>query len=258
MREIIYTIYKNAKKKHEKRRQQNDLKIKISNKEIEKLRNIHNGKRCFIVGNGPSLTLKDLETLKNEITFASNRIYHIFHKTDWRPTYYCIQDFALIKKSYGEINKIQAEKRFVGYCDEREFSLLNDYIFIKLFLDSFYPDLPSFSSNIQDGIFEGFTVTYMCIQIAVYMGFSQIYLLGVDHNYSIERLPDGRIKRNMNVKDHFDDKDKIDNLPQIAKSTLAYESAKKYCDTHQIAIYNATRGGKLEVFDRIEFESIFL
>src|SRR5699024_7865108 len=62
---------------------------------IEALRNCHKGERCFIIGNGPSLRAEDLDKLKNEITFACNRINLIFDQTDWRPTYYCITDLAL-------------------------------------------------------------------------------------------------------------------------------------------------------------------
>ena len=34
---------------------------------------IHSGRRAFIIGNGPSLTVADLERLKGEVTFASEQ-----------------------------------------------------------------------------------------------------------------------------------------------------------------------------------------
>lgn len=230
--------------------------IKKSRRIITRIKNSCHGKRCFIVGNGPSLTVHDLEMLRNEITFASNRIYHIFSQTTWRPTYYCIQDYMLIKKSFNEINQVQAKKRFVGYYDDEEFDLLKNFTFIYLHLDSFYPNLPKFSENLNNGIYEGFTVTYMCLQLALFMGFKEIVLLGIDHNYSVELLPDGKIKTNSVEKDHFDSKDKVDNLPQPAKSTLAYEATKQYCEKNGINVYNATRGGLLEVFERKSLEDI--
>ena len=51
---------------------------------LTNLQNIHKGKRAFILGNGPSLSIADLNKLKNEITFASNKIYLAFEKTDIR------------------------------------------------------------------------------------------------------------------------------------------------------------------------------
>lgn len=49
-----------------------------------------------------------------------------------------------------------------------------------------------------------------------------------------------------------------DNLNHYEdRMILAYESAKKYVDSHNISIYNATRGGMLEVFERVDFDSLF-
>lgn len=56
--------------------------------QIKKYKDIHQRERCFIVATGPSLTLSDLEVLKNEYTFGMNSIVKLFDKTDWRPTYY--------------------------------------------------------------------------------------------------------------------------------------------------------------------------
>ena len=76
--------------------------------ELKKYKNIHQGQRCFIIGTGPSLTTDDLELLKDEITFGSNRIFEIYSRTDWRPTYYMNQDFQLIEKYADEIEKLDA------------------------------------------------------------------------------------------------------------------------------------------------------
>ena len=63
-----------------------------SNQYLKELKDKYKGKRCFIIGNGPSLTKADLEMLQNEITFATNKIYQIFPQTNWRPTYYGMLD----------------------------------------------------------------------------------------------------------------------------------------------------------------------
>ena len=47
---------------------------------LNKLKDVGKGKRCFIIGNGPSLNIGDLEKLNNEITFASNRIYKLLNE----------------------------------------------------------------------------------------------------------------------------------------------------------------------------------
>jgi hypothetical protein len=83
-----------------------------SGKALKSFKNTHTGKRCFIIGNGPSLKAEDLEQLKNEITFAFNRIYYIFDQTSWRPTYYCAEDNKIILKSKVEIDELALDYKF--------------------------------------------------------------------------------------------------------------------------------------------------
>ena len=73
---------------------------------LKKYKNIHKGQRCFIIGTGPSLSVEDLEKLKGEITFGSNRIFEIYSQTDWRPTYYMNQDKANIFIPYAGLSNL--------------------------------------------------------------------------------------------------------------------------------------------------------
>ncbi|MCR5123043.1 MAG: DUF115 domain-containing protein, partial [Ruminococcus sp.] len=236
----------------------NMIVVKKYVSEIKKLKDSFAGKRCFIIGNGPSLRPNDLDALKKagEICFASNRVYHIYDKTSWRPDIYCVQDYKLICKSSDELNAIAAKHKFIGIVSFHKYPAVKG--FIKLLLDTreFYPNRPEFSDDPTNRIYEGYTVTYMCIQIAAYLGFKEMVLLGVDHSYGKEKNPDGTVTHNSNTKDHFSEQDKADNLPELFKSTLAYEAARDYVEKHGIKIFNATRGGKLEVFERRTFEEI--
>ena len=233
--------------------------IQFSSEEISSFHDLYKGGRCFIVGNGPSLTTNDLEKLKKEITFSSNRVFNILDKTSWRPTFYCVQDYKLICKSIEEIRRVNVNKKIVAMVANNgwQYPAIHGADYINLHLEEFYPNFPKFSENILEGIYEGYTVTYACIQLAVYMGFKEIYLIGVDHHYSSEMKADGSIILHEGVKDHFDESDKTDNYPQLDKSTLAYFAARKYADEHNIIIYNATRGGSLEVFERVNFDDLF-
>jgi hypothetical protein len=104
---------------------------------------------------------------------------------------------------------------------------------------------------------EGATVTYSCIQIAAYMGFSEIILLGVDNNFPFGTRLNGEMIYN-DVHSHFNNDYKSTvYIPTIDRINLAYESAREYCDTHNIKILNATRGGRLDAFERVDFESLF-
>jgi hypothetical protein len=239
------------------------------NNEIRKFKNIHQNERCFVIGNGPSLTAQDLEKLKNEYTFAANKIFLVFDDTDWRPTYYCIQDFKVIQNDFVLITgKVQAKHKFIaGNTLVLEHTFLQNWIYFYLDIRPFWKSYPKknplFSERIERRIYEGCTVTYANIQLAVYMGFKEIYLLGVDHNYSVNRKHDGTIEK-AETKDYFTDKyispnqefGKQLNLAVLEYSTLAYQSAREYADAHGIKIYNATRGGKLEVFERVDFDTL--
>jgi hypothetical protein len=237
--------------------------IKYS-KKLKQFEDIHKGKRCFIIGNGPSLKIEDLEKLKNEYTFGANKIFVAFEDTDWRPTYYCIQDFKMITSELESIKQnAGADVKFIaGNPLVSKKNVLPDWIYFFVDTRSFYPNYPLFSEDIANRIFDGGTVTYAEIQFAVYMGFSEIYLLGVDFNYSVSINNDNTFSKT-ETKNHFSDKylgngelGKHFNYPSLENSLLAYKSAREYADRNNISIYNATRGGKLEVFERVDFDTI--
>ena len=217
----------------------------------------YKGEKCFVIGNGPSLSVNDLEQVKQFVTFGTHRIYHIFDQTDWRPTFYCAQDQDLIIQSQVEINQLEAKQKFIATTSTTIGKIKKAIELPMLFCD-IYPMLPLFSEDITDGIYEGMTVTYMCIQIAAYMGFSEIYLLGVDHRYSRDKSPDGTIIKNDNIKDHFSDKDSITNIPQTYKSTLAYCKAKEYCESRGVKIYNVSQKSALDIYEKISLRNALL
>jgi len=74
--------------------------------QIKKLKNIHKNKRAFIIGNGPSLCISDLDRLKDEVTFACNKIYLAFDQTDWRPTYLFLADTMVAKNNVERIESL--------------------------------------------------------------------------------------------------------------------------------------------------------
>lgn len=232
-------------------------------RQLKKLKNIHQGKRCVIVGNGPSLCASDLDVLKKngEITFAFNRVYHIFDQTDWRPMYYVSQDQKMLAGCSREVEKLTAEIKFIPaemeWYDDIHIRGAQPFHIVNRDIDE-YPD---FSEDIAKCIVNSKTVVYTAIQIAVYMGIREIYLIGVDHHFHTSINDKGEIIVDPTAKDYFcegynADKDQL-YIPNTDKSTLTFIAAKRYADAHGIRIYNATRGGKLEVFPRVDFDSLF-
>lgn len=228
-------------------------------KQLQQIKGIHQGERCFIIGTGPSLTIEDLELLKDEITFATNRIYELFDKTDWRPTYYVNQDHNLIRTFGTQIRDVEAEMVFLPVDYRKDFTG-GRYRFFVLKHKDFYPGNAPFSKDISKYLAQGFTVTYGAIQIALYMGFSEIYLVGIDHNYSITRDAHGRPVKTESVDGNYSKGMKeyvnTSNLPRIEETTISYETAEKVSAKCGVKIYNCTRGGKLEAFERKNLEDV--
>lgn len=260
-------------------RQLSDLVLNIAEKTVEnnrsnlsKFRNLYKNKRCFVIGNGPSLRIEDLEKIRNEYTFAVNKINMLFSKTDWRPTFYfCTDTLAYSKKveSYCEdCKKVFLPIDFISTLSDITENMIF-YPFIRR-----YSITPEFSSDPCNGIYEGGTVVYAALQFAVFMGFSEIYLLGVDCDYPMKTLPDGRkvVDFLSDSQAHFYPADQEEKaVQQSMDSWMDYNNAEKLgiyefdapfrmakyiCDENRIKIYNATRGGKLEIFPRVLLENI--
>ena len=239
------------------------LSLFSEGRELKQLKEIHSGKRCFIIGNGPSLKAEDLTRLSEagEITFAFNRIFHIFEDTPWRPTYYISQDEKMLAGSIAEVNAIEVTRKFIPI--EMHYYYGIDLEGITPFHISSKNEVstPGFSEDVVKCVENSMTVVYTAIQFAVYMGIKEIYLIGVDHHFHTSINAQGEIVVDPTAKDYFSDvynEDKKDlYIPNTDLSTLTFIAAKKYADAHGIKIYNATRGGKLEVFERKDFDSLF-
>ncbi|MCM1174223.1 MAG: DUF115 domain-containing protein [Blautia sp.] len=224
------------------------------NTAIERFHNIHKGKRCFIIATGPSLRIEDLNLLKREgeLCISMNSIYHAFVETDWRPDYYMVFDYRELNAIKGIIDEWSIKANFVSNDSDvfwREEHNENVYCYHQTYNYQF-DRLPEFSEDISRKCYMGGTVTYACLQLAVYMGFKEVYLLGVD-------FTNGSKKMNASHSHFYKEKNTGHNLAYIKQVFLAYQSAKWYADLHGIKIYNATRGGELEIFPRIDFDSLF-
>lgn len=231
---------------------------------IRSLKGTKSGKRCFILGNGPSLTVEDLDKLKNEDTFAFNRIYYMFDKTDWRPTYYMCVDVGVLGMNLPSIEQLNLPIIILSDIARKSVKTQSSnihyiYDYSKFKVNRWGFDPPYISEDVSDHFCLCFTVTYDAIQLALYMGYSEIYLLGVDHNYSVRADAKGNITRDESVKDYFDGLEKTAiTAMNYEATTAAFEAARKYCDDKKTStIYNATRGGKLEAFERVDFDSLF-
>ena len=230
-------------------------------------RDKHRGQRVFIMGNGPSLNLCDLSLLKNEVTFGVNSIFLNRTSMGFDPTYYVVEDFLVAEDRAEQINQYSGPIKFFGnylnYCLKSN----ENTIWVNVcYLYNDYYGFPHFTHNAARILWVGGTVSYLCLQLAFYMGFSEIYLIGFDHNY---KIPDDAKKNNRSneILSQSDDHNHFHpdyfgkgyrwHDPQVDRMEKAYRKAKEAFEMDGRVIFNATIGGKLEVFKRVDYQSLF-
>lgn len=246
-------------------------KVSKGNKEkLEELRDTHIGESCFIIGNGPSLLAEDLSKIKQKrvFSFASKGIYNIFEETDWRPNLWAVSDLNYIDLKQKDISELDGFPKLV--CAQA-------YIQKGIFFEDtiYYPFIQAerkpqfFNSDITQGVHFYGTITGKLINFAVYMGFKKIYLLGCDNSLPLKKDEEGRDILDLSKKLHFSKKylsnglekkyvyKDIDDIRKSMEYVISsYEVIKYNCQLLGIEIYNATRGGELEVFERVNFDNI--
>lgn len=214
---------------------------------MQSYKNKHQGERCFILGNGPSLADIDLSLLENEITFGTNRIY----LSGFTPTYYACVNELVLQQFWPEIMELDSwkflsAKKKIGEAVDAPLSNLT-------FLDTSLRE-PMFSSP-EGPIWEGHTVTYVCLQLAYYMGFSEVILLGVDHDYGEQRVPNMEVVATGPDANHFHP-DYFSggtrwHTPDLSMSEVAYSLAKNFYEKHGRKIINASAHTRLDVFEKL-------
>lgn len=233
-------------------------------KRLLELDNIHRGKRCFIIGNGPSLNHLDLRLMANEFTFGVNAIYTNYEKMGFYPNFYVVEDIYVAEDRAHEINRYHESLKFFGnylkYCMEAD---ANTY-WLNVKLYGWYKDFPRFSEFAAKKVYAGGTVSYICMQLAFYMGFEEVYLVGFDHSYVI---PQDAVTKGTSILSTGDDpnhfnsdyfgKGKRWHDPKVDRMEEAYKRAREHYEKNGRKIYNATFGGKLEVFERVDYSTLF-
>ncbi len=192
-------------------------------RQLAALRDQHKGERCFILGNGPSLAKTDLSRLSGEVSFGLNRIYLMFDKSEFRPTHYVCMNGLVLEQSAERIRRLEMP-RFLNWNRRQLFDGQKNAFFLREIFS------PGFSTDLALGVWGGATVTYVALQVAYHMGFSEVVLLGVDHHYQATGTPHSTIVGRGGDEDHF-----VQNyfpkgfrwqLPDLRTSEIAYRMAR--------------------------------
>ena len=240
-----------------------------------KFRNIHEGQRCFILATGPSINKQDLKPLRNEICFAVSQFF--LHKDirEIDPLYHVDAShhapygFEVLQKAFEGFNKFYSSRTtyFFGHTSY-EYSVYNfleqypqfkkdnihylNYCYSQPLDETNYnnPDVWDVTKN----LFSPRSVVYCAIQIATYMGFQSVYLLGCDHDYFATLIRGVRENFYEAAKSVIEPEEMLSTEETLFRYYLRwkqYRLMRSYLKPRDCYIYNATEGGLLDVFPRV-------
>lgn len=234
-------------------------KLAIDTHSIKKFKDIHKGETCFIIGNGPSMRFSDLDRI-NELkvkSFACNKIFLGFNETKWRPDYFFVSDSKILKDIHIDEVGLPYKKMFFPRSQKAHFKKGNFYN--ELQHDWLKDSLFSFDAH--TGVYAYGTIITEMLQFAYYMGFSKVYIIGVDFSYnmqSVDKKDQTFVSGGNNyfIKG-YEKEGAVLNLSSPEANINGFKAAKKGFESKGREIYNATRGGKLEVFVRKNLDEVF-
>jgi len=220
----------------------------------ERLRRLHQsqmGEDGFIIGTGPSLRRVDFAKLRGRPSIGLNRLFLGFNDFGFVPDYLVCVNLLMLEQSHRELSSLPCEL-VAAWAGRRHFAAHEDPIFLRT------DGGTGFSFTLLDKVFTGGTVTYVALQLAHWLGWSNVTLIGIDHDYKLDcgeatAGPHGVVERNGPDPNHFDaaymKTGTSWQVPDLAQSELAYRTARKSFEQTGRHVFDGTVGGKLQVFD---------
>ena len=216
-------------------------------------RDLYKGRRAFVIGNGPSVRLEDLELLQNEVTFCCNRFHLAYPLLKFRPSHTVIADSHMLETFGNEIATDCASDLMVGSAYLPR-NLEKDFTWVRLRNRAPF----RFNSDLTGPLAPGGSVIVVALQAAFYMGIREVYLYGVDHDFSFLRQTVGTDlvsgEGNHFISDYRSGKSW--HPPDVAEIENAMAACRRFYESQSGSVVNTTRNGKLTVFDRASFDQI--
>lgn len=197
----------------------------MSHPTISEFGNLHEGKKLFILASGPSLATLDLSPLRRRLVMGLNRSAILYPDTH----YHCTMD----QRIFTEFPEMLQKTRYLFTFEERPFGIP-----LKLLGGD------GFSFDLTQGIYSGYTVSYFGLQVAVYMGFKQIFYLGLD-------------LQNQGGNTHFfgyDFHSRTHNDSEYPRMRKAFEKAADLLAARGVEVYNCSPHSTLECFRKVSYE----
>lgn len=218
-----------------------------SRAKLRRLKDQYNDRRAVILCNGPSLNRVDFGMLDGVFCFGLNKINLIFDRTSFRPDCIVAVNSFVIEQNAEFYNKTDLPL-FISSAGVRNVRPRQNVSFIHT------TDIQKFARDVTVSVFEGYTVTFVALQIAFHLGFRDVALVGADHNFATKGPANTTVVSGEKDESHFDPRYFSGGvkwqLPDLFQSEVAYTMARDVYDAFGRKIVNATDGGNLEVFER--------
>lgn len=226
---------------------------------IHRLRGAYFGRTGLLLGNGPSVRIEDLDLIADKtdlVTFACNRFHMAYDKTVLRPDFTLSTDEQTIGDFGQEIVTESAGHKLLASFDRP--AIQGDYIWLR--------PLPrarayEFSECLHEGVMVAGATLVAAAQVGYWCGIREFYLYGVDHNYAYTKVLDAK---NIYYSAKGEGNHFIDNYrsgkawcpPATGPIETAFKTLDSHFRIHGGFLKNATRGGKLEVVERADFDKL--
>lgn len=221
---------------------------------LARFRDLHRGQRGVIVCNGPSLNAMDLAFLRREVVIGLNKIHLGLVRFGFYPRHLVVVNPKVAEQSAAAIAAMTCMK-FVGARAA-----------VHLPEDAFTYHVPVlkppvlFSADLTRGFREGGTVTHAALQVAFWMGFAEIVIVGMDHRFAYEGPPNAARRLEGPDPNHFDPgyfAGQVWDNPDLALSETAYAEARRVWEGAGRRILDATVDGACTVFEKADYRRVF-
>ena len=210
----------------------------------------HLGQKAVILCNGPSLNKVNFDDLaaSGTFTFGLNKINLLFKRSDFRPSVIVAVNPHVIEQNAEFYNRTDIPL-FLDSVGRKWIKFNKNVHFLHSFRTS-----GMFARDCSISINQGYTVTYVAMQLAFHMGFKDVALVGCDHSFATKGPANKTVIAGKEDPNHFDPNYFVGGvkwqLPDITASELHYEVARDTFERYGRKIVNCTEGGRLEVFER--------
>ncbi len=214
---------------------------------FERFAGVHTGQRCFIMGNDPSLSHIDLDLLGGETVFACDSVHQLFDRISWLPTYYACTDPQVLSDQTSHIRAMLTQHpAIVAFFpvelqetagEQRRYPTR---VIVPTGHNRFYfreaegaPEAhpeSMFSADINQHLVQSPSAVITLLQIAAYMGFSELYLIGFDE---------------------------VPTAPETAQIIEHCRVAREALEARGVKVFNATPGAAPSVFEPADFDTLF-